>query len=372
MANSEHLAKLAEGVGAWNSWRKKNPNVFPNLREANLEFSDLQEANLQEADLRGANLTDANLRQANLQGTHLVEANLKNAELIGANLKGAVLVDANLNEADLGFADLKNAELRKAKLERASLVKAELEFADIQAANLQKADLTGANLKNALLIDSDLKEAILQAADLDETFLNGADLRGADLSGANLKNAKLSEVRLEGRIYNRTKKNTTLKGSNLEGAYVRDIKFNRWARYQGIKVDGCHGSARFARFAKDQDFIEEFRSKWWRFIAYLVWLVLADCGRSLLLWVFWSITMALAFAFKFYSMGASAFNLDRLTWGLKPMIYYSVVTFTTLGFGDIKPETMEAAWWVMFEVIVGYIMLGGLISIFATKLARRS
>ena len=51
---------------------------------------------------------------------------------------------------------------------------------------------------------------------------------------------------------------------------------------------------------------------------------------------------------------------------------YSIVTFTTLGFGDIKPENMTAAWWVMAEEIVGYVMLGGLISILATKLARRS
>jgi hypothetical protein len=28
--------------------------------------------------------------------------------------------------------------------------------------------------------------------------------------------------------------------------------------------------------------------------------------------------------------------------------------------------------WVMAEVIIGYVMLGGLISIFANKLARRS
>ena len=52
------------------------------------------------------------------------------------------------------------------------------------------------------------------------------------------------------------------------------------------------------------------------------------------------------------------------------MIYYSVVTFTTLGFGDITPKTHEAAMWVMAEVILGYVMLGGLISILATKLAR--
>ncbi len=54
------------------------------------------------------------------------------------------------------------------------------------------------------------------------------------------------------------------------------------------------------------------------------------------------------------------------------MLYYSVVTFTTLGFGDVIPKTSFAAMMVMFEVILGYIMLGGLISIFANKLARRS
>ncbi len=49
-----------------------------------------------------------------------------------------------------------------------------------------------------------------------------------------------------------------------------------------------------------------------------------------------------------------------------------IVTFTTLGFGDVTPKTTKAALWVMAEVVVGYIMLGGLISILANKLARRS
>lgn len=54
------------------------------------------------------------------------------------------------------------------------------------------------------------------------------------------------------------------------------------------------------------------------------------------------------------------------------MVYYSLVTFTTLGFGDIVPKTGWGMFWVTVEVVLGYIMLGGLISIFATKLARRS
>jgi len=49
-------------------------------------------------------------------------------------------------------------------------------------------------------------------------------------------------------------------------------------------------------------------------------------------------------------------------------------TFTTLGFGDITPNihSWRAQVIVTFEVVVGYVMLGGLISIFANILARRN
>ena len=58
------------------------------------------------------------------------------------------------------------------------------------------------------------------------------------------------------------------------------------------------------------------------------------------------------------------------TWAT--MLYFSVVTFTTLGFGDVTPKTWLAELVVGLEVIAGYVMLGGLISIFANKLARRA
>ncbi len=44
MGNPEHLAKLKEGVEAWNAWRGKTPDIMPDLRGANLC----------EVDLRGA------------------------------------------------------------------------------------------------------------------------------------------------------------------------------------------------------------------------------------------------------------------------------------------------------------------------------
>ena len=81
--------------------------------------------------------------------------------------------------------------------------------------------------------------------------------------------------------------------------------------------------------------------------------------------------MAILFALIYFWLGPTQIKVDHLPFSLKTMIYYSVVTFTTLGFGDIKPAT-ESAMVVMLEVILGYVMLGGLISIFANKVARRS
>lgn len=52
--------------------------------------------------------------------------------------------------------------------------------------------------------------------------------------------------------------------------------------------------------------------------------------------------------------------------------YFSIVTFTTLGFGDVTPLNRAAEIWITLEVILGYGMLGLLISILASKVARRS
>jgi hypothetical protein len=46
MANPEHLAKLKEGVEAWNQWRWSNPSVKPDLIRAKLSGAGLSGANL--------------------------------------------------------------------------------------------------------------------------------------------------------------------------------------------------------------------------------------------------------------------------------------------------------------------------------------
>ena len=81
MANKKHVARLKQGVEAWNQWRRENPRIRPNLSRA-----DLIRASLRGADLRRTNLGKADLSHADLRGAQMSGADLRGAALRGAEL----------------------------------------------------------------------------------------------------------------------------------------------------------------------------------------------------------------------------------------------------------------------------------------------
>ena len=141
----------------------------------------------------------------------------------------------------------------------------------------------------------------------------------------------------------------------------------------------------FKRYVADQQFVRAFKEKhpFWA----LIWRWSSDYGRSLALWAFWSLLIALSFSLvympaptwfpewlqeimpRFHQVTITEENEDFTFW---KSFYFSIVTFTTLGFGDVVAANTSARILVTLEVIFGYVMLGGLISIFANKLASRS
>ncbi len=113
MANPEQLAKLQEGVVAWDVWRLDNPEIDPDLSGADLDGADLSGADLSDAVLSRADLRTANLSCANLSGADLSDASLRYANLSRADLSDAVLSDAILSDAVLRGANLTRAALNK-------------------------------------------------------------------------------------------------------------------------------------------------------------------------------------------------------------------------------------------------------------------
>ncbi len=225
-------------------------------------------------------------------------------------------------------------------------------------------DLSYARLEGARLIDLDLSNANLFRAQLQKTTLRRTKFKGSILTKAHLEDADLRDAVLDEAHLGHIR--YTVDGFWWRGTVLMETHLNR-----ALYVDPL-----LERNAKDQYYLYvlKYRNRNNPFFKalFFIWWITSNYGKSFLLWALWSTLLILGFACKYYLLGAKAFAMTNLDWNIGTMIYYSVVTFTTLGFGDITPKSQEAAWWVMTEVILGYIMLGGLISILANKIARRS
>ncbi len=95
MADQQHLAKLSEGVAAWNQWRK-NSHLQPYLQGANL-----YKAQLQGADLSGTQLQGADLREAFFDNA----TSLKEVILGDEKYGGALLADVRWGGVNLAVVD---------------------------------------------------------------------------------------------------------------------------------------------------------------------------------------------------------------------------------------------------------------------------
>ncbi len=206
---------------------------------------------------------------------------------------------------------MRGTDLRTARFPGARFVDADLADADLSRCDLTRADLTNAVMSHTSLHDADLHEAVLRGI----KGWDDADWVGADFSTA-----------------------------DFTGAYL--------ARREAI----------------DQNYLHEFRNQSRKHeLLYRLWWVTSDCGRSFLRWGLWTVAFAVLFS-VLYGFVDIDYGDDETP--ISP-IYFSVVTLTTLGYGDVLPASQGAQMVVIIQVIFGYVMLGGLLSIFATRMGRR-
>lgn len=136
-----------------------------------------------------------------------------------------------------------------------------------------------------------------------------------------------------------------------------------------LALSSFSGAYLVRREIMDQNYLFEFRTRDQRHaVLYKIWKATSDCGRSVSRWAAMTVMVALLFALL-YTIVDIDYGPNQT--GLSPL-YFSVVTITTLGYGDALPKSMLAQVLVMVEVAVGYMMLGGVLSIFATRTGRRA
>lgn len=305
--------------------------------------------------LVGADYCDAKLSGRDLSGLNLSDSDFFNADFTKTNLK-----KTDFSGADLAHAQMEQAALYKANLTGSILQEANLTKADLSATDCRKADFRGASLVGANFTDADLRNADFSHADL-----RGADLTRANITGAKFHFCQLSDANI----------------THLNYGGFRDMA----GLYYGVRgIDATYGNAIFVRDAKDQDYIDTFYQtildKEQGFIRSLDLVLfrawgLIDHGRSLAKVGFYAFIIA-TFYGLIYLMDMSFgweimdYSNSARTW-FTPF-YYSVVTYTTLGFGDVTADSLFGEIFVISEVIIGYFTLGLLLAILANTIARRS
>lgn len=276
---------------------------------------------------------------------------------------------------ETSFRCLKNAF-------KTTFKKCEIHLGHFDGANLQGADFSGSSLVNSFFITSSATNCKFNGTTLTNSSLYDSDFTDADFSNSTLKNVTWYEkLRIKFRYF-----------------FIPFFKYDKSPEINGVKIVGADfpNSRLFERYIKDEQFIQEFKENAKNSFLFCVidklWQVTSDYGRSLAQWAIISLLLAVFFALVYMDINCPDlskcldFVEDFLVY-INPelcdsklvetdnwltSLYFSVVTFTTLGFGDVTPKNPAAHLWIMAEVIFGYLMLGGLISIFANKLARRA
>ena len=246
------------------------------------------------------------------------------------------------------------------------------ENAWIEGMNLQNANLNGAYLSNAAFWDAKLQGSMFDCA----------DLRRANFAGAYLEGSTFAEARLQGTCFAmaRVDEKTTFwncevdryvgpsKGTNFDGIPLDVVRIDT-ATKQLLEYN-------IRRMNWEEWYGDHPRLKW---LVKPFWLM-SDYGLSTTRIIFTFFGLALVFANVYYHWGRIASpgivenlftdqNGVAVHWLLVPLrtLYFSIVTMTTLGFGDMyaNAHTIFGHILLSFQVILGYVLLGALVTRFA-------
>jgi len=256
---------------------------------------------------------------------------------------------------------LQGLRLRPPGEGRATLRRADLSGAHLDRASLPRAVLVGADLRDASLIGATLSEAILVDCTLRGADLREADLRGTNLRGADLRATHAAFAKVDGEtliVTPRVDHDTDLTGVALDAARVEpglkqlleyNIRRKRWGAW----------------------YYEH------RVLAPPVWLfwLACDYGNSTWRILISFAVLAVAFAVAYLLLpGCVVVSAPGHEGGLADFghaLYFSIVTMTTLGFGDAyaSPTSHLGQFLLSLQVTLGYVLLGALVTRFAVLFA---
>lgn len=294
-----------------------------------------------------------------------------------------VLGDYIKTSRSIGFY-LRHLEFPQAKwhnidVEETDLAGADLSHADLTAANFKKANLTGANLKKADLASVDFDEAHLLRCDLSETRLwhcqiknsnlAESDLEGADCLKTTFSNVRFWHVKLNGAKLITQHSFIGKKPIDEHGALSASEAYRNLKQY--FMASGRYDDASWASFK--EKILERrylFENRKFAYVPSLLMSLLCGYGEKPYRVIVSAMGIIFGYSFVYYALNILKLPADYYdaTLHFWDYLYFSIVTFTTVGFGDLSPKLIPA-----FQMLVGSEAFCGafMIGLFVFTLTRK-
>lgn len=311
---------------------------------------------------------------------------INNNHLPAIILKRAVLEQCHLEEVRLTNAQLQGAFLEGAHLEGASLRGGYAENAEFISAHLQKACLTGAHLEGAQFYDAHLEGSELINAFLDRTRLSGAYLQGAHLLGAKFSASTHMESINWGDYKIGEEKDGEKKGQKHKLKWAEDIYRSLKLWYTNAGMYDIAGQFFYREMEARRKIVQDqivqqlrvnkasglkhiiLKLKGTTFYLLWAWVLKLLCGygekpkRVVIFAASFIFSLALAYYFWGSFVDAKSFA-DTL--------YYSVVSFTALGYGQWAPQPTDWAQGMgAVEAVIGVFSMALFLVTFTRKMTR--
>ena len=259
--------------------------------------------------------------------------------------------------------DLSNFYLNNANLEKINLVGAKMNQSDLSRANLRNSSLYGINLNGANLFKTDFENA----------NLNNADLRNCNLLGANLSNTKLKNVNWgkDYKVINEIEAEQAYNNGDIETAkekyreaedIYRSIKISMQSQTLGNET----GEFFIREMVSRRKQFNKFSGS--RIGSKIIQITtgygekLGNIGLTILVIIISCMFLygieGVSYQDKILGFFSDDFSVLS-TFG--NLFYFSVVVYSTVGFGEMVPIGPIGKSVMIFEGIIGGLVLAILI-----------
>lgn len=299
-----------------------------------------------------------------------------------------------------------------------------LDGAEFTECDLRAVFFSSSSMKACLFDQCNLRTAQMWETDFEGSYFLACDLRGASFAGAHLSLAEFRSCRIAGVDFSdATFTRLQTKGRTLPddiaviapivfeyraGALflncehepnisdrlraardqrsVKPLLFRPITNFTNAVLEGVDWSRsrRLQKHISGEQYLRELhvssKGRPLRRIGLFVWWLTSDYGRSIARLLLISGLICATFGLLWGTVDSSAQVPKDLMWGRPlcragpsvPMtsftpFYFSIVAYTTLGFGDVVPANGSGQVLLAAEVICGYIALGVLLSTIARR-----